>query len=208
MDILWYILLSGFMLHFPSTLMGLCWYCVGVLWGMDTIRVREIHSRPSEFHQVKFLSFLWGPTDSSSEFHVVFENIWEIYEGWLAKGAQLKSAESRIEDRGTRIDNRGSRIEDWESRIEDRGSRIEDRGSRIENRGSRIEKRETRIEDWGSRIENRGSRIEDRRSRVEDRESKNENRGMRIEDGESRIENREQGLPSRVWNLWISYDIL
>ena len=34
--------------------------------GKDEIRDREIHSRPSEFHQVNMLSFLWGPTDSFS----------------------------------------------------------------------------------------------------------------------------------------------
>ena len=70
-----------------------------------------------------------------------------IFEGWLDKGARLKCAESRIEDRGSRIENRESRIEDRESRIENRGWRIEDR---IENRGSRIE--ESRIEDQEPRI--------------------------------------------------------
>ena len=81
----------------------------------------------------------------------------------------LKTRESRIRDRGSRI---GSRIEDRGSaRIEDPAAGIEDGGSR---RGSRIGDRDrsrigsedpgVRIGDGGSRTQNRGSewRIEDR----------------------------------------------
>ena len=81
----------------------------------------------------------------------------------------LKTRESRIRDRGSRI---GSRIEDRESaRIEDPAAGIEDGGSR---RGSRIGDRDRsrigsedpglRIGDGGSRTQNRGSgwRIVDR----------------------------------------------
>ena len=63
----------------------------------------------------------------------------ENSDGWLYKGAGIKSAEWRSENRKRRVDRRESRPENQESRIENRESRIENREPGAENQESIIE---------------------------------------------------------------------